>query len=195
MQVTTSATREGAIDSLPDRKEQGVKLAVVVASVVILVLSWRSLRDRHSHGFYRFFAFEFTLVLVALNVDYWFVEPFSVLHIVAWLLLLSSVILPLPAFYMLKTTGRPDKGIEDTRCLVKKGVYRYVRHPLYASLLFLACGAFLKAPSLISMLLVLAATASLVATSRVEESENLKKFGAEYAEYVKRTKMFVPFLF
>jgi protein-S-isoprenylcysteine O-methyltransferase Ste14 len=34
----------------------------------------------------------------------------------------------------------------------------------------------------------------LVATARVEEAENLRFFGEEYQEYMKRTKMFVPYL-
>jgi protein-S-isoprenylcysteine O-methyltransferase Ste14 len=53
----------------------------------------------------------------------------------------------------------------------------------------------LKHPSLFSTSLVLLSTAFLIATARVEEGENLDKFGAEYAAYKKTTKMFIPFLF
>ena len=35
----------------------------------------------------------------------------------------------------------------------------------------------------------------LVATARIEEVENIKYFGDEYSEYLKRTKMFVLFVF
>jgi len=35
----------------------------------------------------------------------------------------------------------------------------------------------------------------LVRTARVEEAENIRFFGPAYEEYMKRTKMFVPFLF
>jgi protein-S-isoprenylcysteine O-methyltransferase Ste14 len=38
-------------------------------------------------------------------------------------------------------------------------------------------------------------TAFLIATAKVEEVENLSKFGADYAAYMKTTKMFIPFLF
>jgi protein-S-isoprenylcysteine O-methyltransferase Ste14 len=41
----------------------------------------------------------------------------------------------------------------------------------------------------------LAATLFLLATAKVEESENVRYFGTAYAEYMKRTKMFIPFLF
>ena len=34
----------------------------------------------------------------------------------------------------------------------------------------------------------------LTATARVEEVENLQKFGPDYAHYMKSTRMFIPFL-
>lgn len=163
-------------------------------SAGIVFLSWRSLRKLHSHGFFRFFAFEFTLALILLNLEHWFYEPFSALQIVSWLLLLSSLILVVHGFYLLRVTGRPKGGIENTTVLVKRGAYKYIRHPLYSSLLLLGWGVFFKDLSLLSITLVLVASAFLVATARVEEAENLQKFGAEYAAYMKTTKMFIPFL-
>jgi protein-S-isoprenylcysteine O-methyltransferase Ste14 len=70
-----------------------------------------------------------------------------------------------------------------------------IRHPLYSSLLFLAWGIFFKQVSLTATTLVLVATVSLVATVRVEEAENIQRFGDEYVDYMKTTRMFIPFLF
>ena len=66
---------------------------------------------------------------------------------------------------------------------------------MYASLLFLGWGAFLKDPSTLAGLLAVAASAALLVTAKVEEGENVKKFGGPYVDYMTRTKMFVPFLF
>ena len=167
-----------------------------IVSAGILFLSWKSLRQPRSHGFFRFFAFEsiLILILILLNVEYWFREPFSHLQVVSWLLLLSSLIMIVHGFYLLRTTGRPKGGIESTTVLVRRGAYKYIRHPLYSSLLLLGWGVFFKHPSFLSVTLVLVASAFLVATAKVEEAENLKKFGAEYAAYMKTTKMFMPFL-
>jgi len=79
--------------------------------------------------------------------------------------------------------------------LVKRGAYKYIRHPLYSSLLLFAWGVFFKDVSFPSTALVLLASSFLVATAKVEEDENLKKFGDEYRAYLKTTKMFIPFLF
>ena len=98
-------------------------------------------------------------------------------------------------FRLLRATGRPKGGIEDTSVLVRRGAYKYIRHPLYCSLLLFALGTFLKDYSFISTLLAAVVSAFLAATARVEEIENLQKFGNDYVTYMKETKIFIPFLF
>ena len=66
---------------------------------------------------------------------------------------------------------------------------------MYSSLLLLAWGAFLKHISLFSVVVVGATSLLLYATARAEERENLAFFGGVYREYMKRTRMFLPFLF
>jgi protein-S-isoprenylcysteine O-methyltransferase Ste14 len=41
----------------------------------------------------------------------------------------------------------------------------------------------------------MAATVFLIATAKADEAECIRFFGAEYQAYMKRTKMFVPFVF
>jgi protein-S-isoprenylcysteine O-methyltransferase Ste14 len=103
----------------------------------------------------------------------------------------------LHGFYLLRVIGQPEPegSFEDTTTLVTVGAYKYIRHPLYSSLLFLAWGIFFKNVSLLTTLLAVVATVSLVATARVEEQENVAKFGDSYTAYMQQTKMFVPFLF
>lgn len=166
----------------------------IIVSIGIIIFSWKSLRERRSHGFFRFFAFESVPGLLLINVEYWFREPFSATQFVSWLLLLLSLILVVHGFYLLRVVGKPRSGIEDTTVLVKRGAYKYIRHPLYSSLLLFGWGVFLKNPSILSGVLVLVVTIFLVATAKVEEVENFQKFGDAYVEYKKTTKMFIPFL-
>jgi len=101
----------------------------------------------------------------------------------------------------LKTIGKPDHstddptrvGIERTTVLVAVGIYRQVRHPLYDSVLFLAWGAALKSCSWLSIVLSVGASGLIVATAKVEEAEDVKLFGQSYLQYMKKTKMFLPF--
>ena len=86
-------------------------------------------------------------------------------------------------------------AFEKTSTLVTTGIYRYIRHPLYSSLLLLTWGIFFKAPILPGALLALAATLFLVATAKADEAECIRFFGPSYQDYMKQTRMFVPFVF
>jgi protein-S-isoprenylcysteine O-methyltransferase Ste14 len=173
-----------------------VKLAVFILTTIAIVLySWPSLRNRRTHGFYRFFAFETILVLILSNVDHWYANPLSANQIVSWVVLVCSLVLAVHGFWLLRIIGRPQGNFENTTKLVTVGAYKYIRHPLYSSLLLLAWGTFFKDLSLLGLLLTLNATLFLFATARVEESENLARFGEEYATYMQSTRMFIPFLF
>lgn len=175
----------------------------LVGTVCLVYISRASLSVPRSHGFYRFFAWEAILGLALLNIDVWFRDPFSWHQLISWPLLVLSAFLVIVGVRQLKQMGEPDAqrddvpmvAFEKTTALVTTGVYRYIRHPLYSSLLFLAWGIFFKTPSWLGGLLALAATLFLVATARIEEAENLRFFGETYREYTKRTKMFIPFLF
>lgn len=167
----------------------------VLATAGIVCRSWPSLRDRASHGFYRFFAFEAILILILLNTPGWFRDPLALHQVISWLLLVASIPLAIHGFHVLRVIGQPEGDFEKTTSLVTLGAYRYIRHPLYSSLLLLAWGVFFKKPSPIGALLAVAASAALWATARVEERENVEKFGGEYVTYMQSSKMFVPFLF
>jgi protein-S-isoprenylcysteine O-methyltransferase Ste14 len=86
-------------------------------------------------------------------------------------------------------------GIEKTTELVTTGLYRYIRHPFYSSLLLLAWGAAFKHLTWITAGLALIATGFLVITARREEKENIQFFGDAYQQYMTGTKMFIPFIF
>ncbi len=172
-----------------------LRIVVLIAgTLLILYVSRTSLRDPRAHGFWRFFAWETILLLIALNIERWFVDPLAWHQIVSWLLLIASFVPVIHGVYLLRVVGRPRDAIEDTTRLVIVGAYRYIRHPLYASLLYFAWGAFFKDLSWPGISLAICATAFLIATAKVEETENLRKFGAEYARYMKTTKMFVPYV-
>ncbi len=172
-----------------------VRLTVfIVLSAGLVIWSWKSLWNLKVHGFYRFFTFESILALIVVNSEFWFIAPFSVAQIVSWILLICSIIIAIQGFYLLHTIGRPAQGIEDTTILVTTGIYKYIRHPLYSSLIIIAWGALLKDMSFPPAILAILATIFSVATAVVEEKENLQRFGNEYASYMKSTKRFLPFL-
>jgi protein-S-isoprenylcysteine O-methyltransferase Ste14 len=181
-----------------------IKLMIfVLATLGIVWVSRSSLRDFRSHGFYRFFAWEFVLALVLLNLDAWFYQPLGWNQIISWIFLSTSIFMVVFGMILLRKIGKPDSnrydpaliGLEKTTELVTIGVYRYIRHPLYSSLFFLAWGAFFKGPSWVGAIFGAVAAVFLTITARIEEIENIRFFGEGYKTYMKKTRMFVPFLF
>lgn len=174
----------------------------LVGTMAIVWVSRASLGDIQSHGFYRFFAWEIILIMFAVNVRYWIKNPFSFRQVIAWSLLTISLILIFKGVQLFRQEGRIDQdrndpslvGIEKTTELVTTGVYHYIRHPFYSSLLFLGWGIFFKQITWMISLLAIAATVFLVVTAKKEEVENIKYFGEKYRKYMQGTKMFIPFV-
>ena len=179
-------------------------IVFIVVSFLLLAISWKSLQSPHSHGFYRFFAWEAILTLFLFNARFWFDKPFAWNQIIAWSLLILSLI-PLGfGLHSLRTRGNPADqregdatllAFEKTTALVTSGIYRYIRHPLYSSLFLLTWGIFFKSFSWLGTLLAVTATLFLIATAQADERECTNFFGAPYREYMKTTKRFVPYLF
>ena len=170
----------------------------VIGSTAIVGLSWRSLGDLYAHGFYRFFAFEFLLALIVLNSPQWFRDSLSLRQAASYSLGVISIGLAVEGFRLLLVIGKPsvtaapktNLRFENTTALVSVGAYRFIRHPLYASLLALVWCAYLKNPLQITgILLTIGATGFLIATSVAEERENLARFGPAYEDYMKRTRL------
>ena len=174
----------------------------VLGTILIVWVSRSSLRDANSHGFYRFFAWETILIMFVLNSTYWFRDPFSFHQIIAWTLLIISLVLIFQGVKLFRKKGNIDEertdptlvGIEKTTELVTTGLYKYIRHPFYSSLLFLAWGIVFKRILWYEILLAIITTVFLILTVKKEEVENIEFFGEKYREYMKNTKMFIPYV-
>lgn len=164
----------------------------LILSFALLVFT---LRRKHAHRGYRLLAFECILALIFLQEEIWFVDPLRPIQILSWILLSSSLLLAIHGFRLLSTQGAPDQDLENTTQLVTDGAYRFIRHPLYASLLLFGIGAVLKQLSSLSLTIWIVLNLAVYATGRVEERTNLERFGEPYRAYMRRTKMFIPFLF
>ena len=174
----------------------------IVTTVFVTFISRRTILNFRSHGFYRFLAWEAIAALIIWNLPYWFSEPFSAKQLISWTLLFASLFVLWQGVSQLRLAKRSNNrsarelyAFERTSELVTSGIYHYIRHPLYASLLYLAWGAFIKEISWISIILIIMASLSLFATARADEHECIQYFGDQYREYMESTKRFIPFVF
>jgi protein-S-isoprenylcysteine O-methyltransferase Ste14 len=77
--------------------------------------------------------------------------------------------------------------------LVTTGPYAYVRHPIYSGVLLAMFGSVLVM-SLLWLVVLLLNGLQFIYAARREEQLMLKTFPNEYADYMKRTKMIIPFV-
>lgn len=173
-----------------------------IVSLPVIVISWRALFNFRSHGFYRFFSWECIIWLFISNCRYWFVDPFSIKQIFSWIFLIVSIYLVSAGIILMKTKGKPTKSrdenalyqFEKTTKLIDQGIFKYIRHPLYSSLIFLTWGIFLKNTTGSLFLIAILSTAFLFHTALLDERECIGFFGEKYADYMKRSKRFIPFI-
>jgi protein-S-isoprenylcysteine O-methyltransferase Ste14 len=177
-------------------------ITLIAGTIILAYISRASLRVPRSHGFYRFIAWELMLALVVLDIDGWYGDTLTPDQVVCNILMNISLLLVIVGYLSLFLFGQHDAKrsdaplllIEKTTVLVTNGIYRYIRHPIYSSLIFLDFGLFFKRISWLSGLIALIACAFLVLTALAEENENIRYFGVHYKKYMKRTKLFVPFM-
>jgi len=83
--------------------------------------------------------------------------------------------------------------LRENHRLITQGVYRYVRHPMYAALFVYAIGQALTVPNWVAGPSYLVAFGILFALRiGAEERMMLETFGDEYAAYRASTKRLVP---
>ena len=76
--------------------------------------------------------------------------------------------------------------------LVTRGIYAWLRHPMYTGILFIVVGLLVRTPSLAAAIVGAVLVALLVAKSRFEESLLLARY-PDYAAYRRTTWGVIPF--
>ena len=174
-----------------------------ILSIPLVIISWRSIFNIKSHGLYRFLSWECIIWLLVSNYRFWFDNPFSIRQIISWGFLLFSGYLVIAGAILLKRFGKQGEArdekelykFEKTSELIDHGIFKYIRHPLYSSLLFLTWGVFLKNTTDLLLFIAILSSALLFLTAIFDEKECIKFFGEKYREYMKRSKRFIPYIF
>lgn len=117
---------------------------------------------------------------------------------VRWLGVGIGIICALLIYWLFSSIGSgitPTSATRQTHRLVTRGIYRWVRHPLYSvgSSMFVAFGLmadnwFIAALGILTFIL-------MAIRLPKEEANLIEKFGDEYREYMKTTGAFLPKLF
>jgi len=89
-----------------------------------------------------------------------------------------------------------DVTIEKDHELVERGPFRLVRHPSYTGVLLAFVGFALTLRNWAALLIILVPIfAAFIRRMNVEEEALSRALGSRYADYMRRTKRLVPFVY
>jgi len=92
--------------------------------------------------------------------------------------------------------GSSKIAIEKNHHLIIKGIYKYIRHPIYLGMILIFSGYALSLKSFISPFIFLLSFFILFKARMDSEEIILKeRFGKDYELYMKKTKRLIPFIY
>lgn len=174
-----------------------------ILAIPIILISRENVFHPTSHGFPRLLGWLGIAWLFSVNYSFWIVEPLAPIQLISWLFLVLSAYLVIAALIDFRRFGknnaqRNDKHLfdfEKTANLIDQGIYKFIRHPMYASLLALTWGIALKNPEWIVLIVSVFCSIMFYLTARLDEKECIQFFGESYKQYKTRSRMFIPFIF
>ena len=134
------------------------------------------------------------LILVFSCRDINTFEVKSINSIIGITIVVIGLILALLSFIDFGQIVTPNPVPLQNYTLKTAGMYKYIRHPIYSSVLFMLLGVVILSQSMSGLVLWFLGLFFIAFKTRFEEEQLILKF-PEYPEYSKRTKKLIPFIY
>ncbi len=119
---------------------------------------------------------------------------FENLALLEYLLLATAAIIGLMAVINMQVRNLNIlPTLKDRHQLITYGIYRYIRHPMYSSVLLLCVALTLSNAHYVAQIVLLVLVLDLILKSNLEERLLIQRFDA-YQRYKSKTGRFMPFL-
>ena len=144
------------------------------------------------------------LGFIAAILDFVFLQNFSfqIFAVPGLISLIVGGLLRMKARLQLKKKAGFESLVGTSRLkvlkehhLVKDGLYKYVRHPLYLGEILRNLGVVVIFSSFYGTLIVLLGSFFLLFRIEIEEKMLIGVFGEEYEEYKRKTKRLIPYIY
>jgi protein-S-isoprenylcysteine O-methyltransferase Ste14 len=120
----------------------------------------------------------------------------QIFPIAGLMFIVSGLLVRWIAIFSLKHQFTVDVSITKDHRIIRKGIYRFVRHPAYAGSLLSFFGLGLCFANYLSMFIIFIPICSaFLHRIQVEEKVLIDNFGEEYVNYCASTKRLIPGIF
>lgn len=132
-------------------------------------------------------------IFPALNLRFW--PNIPVTYLLADLAAFSGLIVMIWARVTLGRNWSANIVLKEDHKLITSGPYAYVRHPIYSGLLLLVSSFLIYYANFASIAILIAFFLGAYCGKGRREEKILSEYFPEYAEYRKRVKALIPFVF
>ena len=114
--------------------------------------------------------------------------------ITSWVLMFLSLLVGITALVNMKISNlNIVPNLKDNHILITNGIYNYIRHPMYTSVILLCLALLLTNLNTINILIILILIIDLHLKANFEEKLLTQRF-SNYKQYKTQTFRFLPFL-
>ena len=143
-----------------------------------------------------------TIMYLAIAVSLWEFAwvrdsqiTLSALFITGITLIAIGLTIALVAVFTLRRSYSSSLVIREDHQLIRHGIYRHVRHPVYSGTSVALFGMPLCLSSLFGLGIMLLVIPLFLNRMKIEEALLIEEFGAEYESYRETTKKLIPFVY
>ena len=138
-----------------------------------------------------------SLVLISINMDNFFFSNKSTnfLQLIGFFTMFFGGIIAIWARLILKNNWSGKVQIVEGQRVIKSGLYRFIRHPIYLGFSLCFFGSLLFRMNYAALLACIIMIPLHIIKAKQEEKLLLQEFGVEYSEYMNTTKRLIPFIY
>jgi protein-S-isoprenylcysteine O-methyltransferase Ste14 len=121
-------------------------------------------------------------------------EKFIPDNIILQILFVISLLPGISAILIMKFNFNIAPDLKSGAIFVSKGPYKYIRHPMYSTIIFCLICLIINYFTIIRLIVYLILITVLIIKMNFEEKILLKEFN-DYKDYILKTKRIIPFLY
>ncbi len=122
-------------------------------------------------------------------------EELSASNILGLILFIVGFSIAIVAVRALREFYSSTLVIREGHQLITRGIYRFIRHPIYSGVILVCMSVPLYALSLFGFLVMVVLIPIFLIRIRLEEAMLTDEFGDAYRDYVAGTRKLIPFVY